>query len=590
MKLENFKSDDNVQNEPAAKRGRNPELLALLVLMLLSLFSCFLFSDYLIYFATATLASFNVYVFMRTEIRKWKVAKPLVSGKNGQRLLMNLSLFFANVITISFFVILAFSLAVKFSMVDMVWPENTFTLWFLMFAGLMACSILAIETVSSLFVQNYRQRTLSIILMSASLAITLFSILTYHGVTAPLFKPGNFIALLNVAAIGAMLLIFSHRDFPDVVKVVSQGFERAYRKSHYSKSKNAIWVFTIISAIFAIFLFLLIRLGVLGTFANIGWKYAFFATAVIVLVVVGIAVYGTLRKSNVGAFKSRGNQKYRDTEQRAVGLISLVAAFIFALLAVLMMTGVMKSAWVFDQIDFTVLSLLSAMAPISFYRFLQNRRLRMVEERFADFLHDLAESRRAGMTIARAIRKTACGDYGLLTPYIVQMGNRLSLGLTFIDVLERFAESIKSKLVKRGVALTIESFQSGGNIADSLDSAANDIVEMKYIERERTRNMGIYPIVIYVTFFVFLFTIAVLFKMFLPALHEAASMGMAGLGSGSVVSLDEVRFIYFSSVMVQALGNGMVAGVLSDSKITTGTRHSSIMMFVGWLTFKLFIW
>jgi flagellar protein FlaJ len=92
--------------------------------------------------------------------------------------------------------------------------------------------------------------------------------------------------------------------------------------------------------------------------------------------------------------------------------------------------------------------------------------------------------------------------------------------------------------------------------------------------------------VIYIAFFVFLFTDAVLYNMFLPALSNAAAASGGGGGFIKSVPMDDMRFIYFSAAIVQALGNGLVAGILSDARIATGTRHSFIMVLAAWVTFK----
>ena len=53
-----------------------------------------------------------------------------------------------------------------------------------------------------------------------------------------------------------------------------------------------------------------------------------------------------------------------------------------------------------------------------FIVFYMSERVRKIDDRFPDFVRDLAESRRAGMTFTKAIIYASKGNYGLLTPEI----------------------------------------------------------------------------------------------------------------------------------------------------------------------------
>jgi archaeal flagellar protein FlaJ len=104
-----------------------------------------------------------------------------------------------------------------------------------------------------------------------------------------------------------------------------------------------------------------------------------------------------------------------------------------------------------------------------------------------------------------------------------------------------------------------------------------------------------YLIVIYVVFFVFLCVIAVLDIRFIPqvlAAGEATAQIEAatqGVGQAAAFDREGIRFVYFNAVVVQAVGNGLVGGVLSESHVTAGLRHVAIMAAMAWVIFRLLL-
>ena len=63
-----------------------------------------------------------------------------------------------------------------------------------------------------------------------------------------------------------------------------------------------------------------------------------------------------------------------------------------------------------------------------FMVFYVSERFRKIDEAFPDFVRDLAESRRAGMTFTKAIMYSSKGNYGLLTPEIQKIASADFMG------------------------------------------------------------------------------------------------------------------------------------------------------------------
>jgi flagellar protein FlaJ len=270
-----------------------------------------------------------------------------------------------------------------------------------------------------------------------------------------------------------------------------------------------------------------------------------------------------------------------------VNSVTAVLVSIFIILGVLSLLGIYKGFG--SYIDFFVFALLSGTGVYGTYQMLHARRVSKIDKIFPDFIRDLAESRRAGMTFTKAILFASKGQYGLLTPEIQKISQQVSWGGNINDALRSFAQRVNTKSIQRTISLIIEASVSGGNVADVLDVAAKDARELKMLEAERKTNMMSYVIVIYVGIFVFLAVILILLTSFIPAMVvDEGSQSMQGImGGSSMASETQITGVFYLACLVQAFGSALVAGVFEDGRYTSSVKHIFIMVLATWLMFKL---
>lgn len=286
-----------------------------------------------------------------------------------------------------------------------------------------------------------------------------------------------------------------------------------------------------------------------------------------------------------------------------VYLSAAIPAFIFIVFALLAFLGIIESIKIPSgegyiiigtPIDFLLIAVFIFTGVFGIYGFLRLRRLRKIDDRFPDFVRDLAESRRAGMTFTKAIVYSSRGNYGVLTPEIQKIARQISWGSSVDNALNAFAKRVNTKLIRRTISLIIEASRSGGNVADVLDAASKDAREIKLIDSERRASMMSFVAVIYVGMGVFLLIIIVLCKSLLPSmLGESArqateAYGTAGLGGGDITQY-AVTQVFFYAALIQTFGMGIVTGVFEEGNVISGVKHTFVMMLVTWLIFKLLI-
>ena len=234
------------------------------------------------------------------------------------------------------------------------------------------------------------------------------------------------------------------------------------------------------------------------------------------------------------------------------------------------------------------------MGPYAFYASKKQKNIKDIESRLPDFLRDVAEAGRFGMTLADAIVVASSGRYGKLTPEIKKMAAQIEWGVQASETLRLFSERVNTPLVRRVVTIVIKASDAGGSVADVLTMVAHDTKEEQYSQAERNLQMSTYLAVIYISFFVFLVTIIILNLTFLPKIriagtNVAAAAAAAGIEGGvggaslDVTAIPSIQIAFFLAVMAHAIGDGIMAGVLQTGSIADGMRHSIIMLILGFL-------
>lgn len=270
-----------------------------------------------------------------------------------------------------------------------------------------------------------------------------------------------------------------------------------------------------------------------------------------------------------------------------VTLLSASMVIAFGFLAFLRFLNVITLG---SPVDFITIAILGGTGIYGGYTLLRERRIGKIDNHFPDFVRDLAESKRAGMTFTKAILMAAKGNYGTLTPEIKRMARQISWGESVTDALLALAKRVNTPLIRRIVTLIIEASKGGGATADVLMAAARDAREIKFLQSERRANMASYIIIVYIGALSFLAIILILCNSLLPSLTESATaLPTLGFGGRGGLSIGDLKNVFFWGAMIQSLGSGLVAGVFETGYIADGAKHACILVFITWLAFKILI-
>ena len=245
-----------------------------------------------------------------------------------------------------------------------------------------------------------------------------------------------------------------------------------------------------------------------------------------------------------------------------------------------------------SALDYIIFSGIAIMFPYGYFAYRRDMERTRIEAKFPDFLRDLAEFWKGGLSMNTAVETLAKGEYGFLNDEVHKMSTQLSWGVSFGEVMEMFAERVSSPVVTRAVRMVDEANKAGGKISDILLAASYDVREIKALETERGQEIGSYLAVIYMSFAIYLMIILVLVATFVPAIVSSgaatASTGSLTIGNLKIRSLNQIWIstTFYYSVLIQAVGMGMTGGFMATGKLYSGFIRSSLLILLAWVVFE----
>ncbi len=305
--------------------------------------------------------------------------------------------------------------------------------------------------------------------------------------------------------------------------------------------------------------------------------------------------------------KPKGKRKEPMTSRQKVILGSVAASVVLIFIGIIIGDPAIVG-------NLIILSVFIIILPLFMQRYTRYLWVRAVEEQFPNFIRDVADSVRSGMSFKEAVSIASRTDYGKLSPEVEKMKNRLSWDIPSMRVLDIFGKEVKeSKLISEALNIIKESIMSGGNVAATMNAVARDTVSFKEIEAERRSMVGQHVMIMYAIFFMFLgISIMIIFVM-VPMVNTQPQMTVGGMGGqfsnpcqdvgyfpcnffsalGVIFSMPDGIGLYyvalfFTVVLIQGIFSGLIAGQLGENSILAGSKHSLIMAIIAIAVFFFF--
>jgi len=268
-------------------------------------------------------------------------------------------------------------------------------------------------------------------------------------------------------------------------------------------------------------------------------------------------------------------------------IIIATALGLTQVITLIMNEFMIKADLIFKTDQLIFLALIIALFPPAIINYVDMRWRLSIDKNIPEFLRELSEAGRTGVTLTRALDLASKRRYGPLSSELEGIVIKLSWGGNFEDSLKKFAERIETKLAKRTSILLTEINRSGGDIKDVLDTISKHIRELQSIEDERRSQLQTYVAIVYIAFFIFIFIDYILLKTFfakIEALKESLS-DVGGLFLMKELSYESIKTIMFHMSIMQGLFGGLIAGKMGEGALGAGLKHSLILIITAFLMF-----
>ena len=263
--------------------------------------------------------------------------------------------------------------------------------------------------------------------------------------------------------------------------------------------------------------------------------------------------------------------------KKTVWVTSVAVVVAIILFDVLVYSG----SVLFDDMIF--FAAIAGVTPPALISYIDYKWRRAIDEHLPDLFRSIVQAQETGMTLVQALQNAAKRNYGPLTAELKKMNAQISWGLPFEQALLNMGKRVNTVLVQRTVPMIIEASRSGGRVEKVFDPMDKFIQTTLMLDKERRTQTRPYIAIIYVAFFVFLFTIILLFRSFFTNMNGLSQLATAAIPSS------EMQRIFFRMTSIQAFFGGLVAGKMGDGTVTAGLKHSLILMLAGYIALKLFM-
>lgn len=262
---------------------------------------------------------------------------------------------------------------------------------------------------------------------------------------------------------------------------------------------------------------------------------------------------------------------------------------------------------------FKAASLIFALGPFFYEKIMISQKEKQMTESFVEFIRALVSSVKSGMPIPQAIMFVSRDDFGVLSPYVKTMANKISWGISLTKCLESFAESTKISTIQKNIHVILQAEKSGGFIEDVLDNVTQTLRLNQRLRARRRMTIQSQIGQSYVIFVIFLVVLIIIKNYLLPYMIESGqenvddemSISILG-GSGADSSMKElfedveidlaspyhfimsvikwfgsIQGVFMSLSLMQGFFSGLVLGQLAEGSPYAGLQHSFIMMSIG---------
>jgi flagellar protein FlaJ len=186
------------------------------------------------------------------------------------------------------------------------------------------------------------------------------------------------------------------------------------------------------------------------------------------------------------------------------------------------------------------------------------------------FLRDLVETRKSGLSPERCIHALSNRDYGSFSKHLIKISMKLNWGYPLRTIYEEFRDNVKNWPALINIYLLIDTIEVGGGTEESLESLAKFAESTVKLENEKKAVLMPLTIVPYIGAALLTGTTVMFLQFF-------TNMGSLGVSVAAVT----LYKVLLTPLALHSWILGLVTGKIVSGRVSAGFKHSILLTLVS---------
>jgi len=204
-----------------------------------------------------------------------------------------------------------------------------------------------------------------------------------------------------------------------------------------------------------------------------------------------------------------------------------------------------------------------------------------MERGVSNFLRDLTETRKTGLSPEACISNLSGRDYGAFSKELRKMSSDIGWGIPMRNVIMAFVKKTRSWMSQIVMFLLLEAVDVGGGTISMIESLARFNNMTQEVEKEKKMSVRPYMIMPYFA------AILLVSTTLMTLLFTTNTVAMGGAASTSSTNTGYLTLIFTVSVITHCYLIGLVCGKISEESLAAGFKHSALLVLFAIVASKV---
>ena len=204
-----------------------------------------------------------------------------------------------------------------------------------------------------------------------------------------------------------------------------------------------------------------------------------------------------------------------------------------------------------------------------------------IERGISNFLRDLTETRKTGLSPEACISNLSGRDYGAFAKELKKMSSDIGWGIPMRNVIMDFVKKTKSWMSQIVMFLLLEAVDVGGGTISMIESLARFNNMTQEIEKEKKASVRPYMIMPYFA------AILLVSTTLMTLLFTTNTIAMGGETAATTANTDFLTLIFTVSVITHCYLIGLVCGKISEESLAAGFKHAALLVLIAIVASKV---